>query len=78
MMNWLTSSFLRRNRNLPLMNMLGFRRRSNRNGMMMSVLGLGLGAAAYRMIRGRNMNGATNSIMQPIQKAFNQMRNPVG
>lgn len=53
--------------------MMGMRRNNNgRNTVMMSIVGLGVGAAAYGLMRGRNNNG--NNTMQPVQRAFNQMQ----
>ncbi|ADU30294.1 DUF3918 family protein [Evansella cellulosilytica] len=53
------------------MDMFGKKRNNNRNGLMMSLVGIGIGAAAYSMMRGRN-NG---NMMQPIQKAMGQITN---
>ncbi|MBP3953060.1 hypothetical protein [Bacillus suaedae] len=50
----------------------GKKRKGNGNAMMYSLVGVGIGAAAYGLMRGRN-NGGMNNMMQPIQKAFNQM-----
>ncbi|UCZ54413.1 DUF3918 family protein [Bacillus shivajii] len=53
--------------------MFGMRRnKRNGNGLMMSLVGIGVGAAAYGMMRGRN-NG-NNNMMEPVQKAMNQFR----
>lgn len=56
--------------------MFGMRRNNNVNGnaLMWSLVGLGVGAATYGVIRGRNNNGNNNDMMQPVQRAFNQMR----
>ncbi|WP_179298749.1 hypothetical protein [Evansella halocellulosilytica] len=56
--------------------MFGMGRNNNRNGngLMMSLVGLGVGAAAYGIMRGRNNRGTNNNMMEPVQKAFNQMR----
>jgi hypothetical protein len=52
--------------------MFGMGRNNNGNTLMWSLVGLGVGAAAYGLMRGRNNNG--NNITQPVQRAFNQMR----
>ncbi|MCD8508994.1 MAG: hypothetical protein LRY73_03285 [Bacillus sp. (in: Bacteria)] len=53
------------------MNMLGMKKNNNtRNGIMLTLVGVGVGAAAYSMMRGRN-NG---DIMRPIQRTMEQMR----
>ncbi|SDY94587.1 Protein of unknown function [Evansella caseinilytica] len=53
-------------------NFFGLRRRNNnaRNGIMMSLVGIGIGAAAYGMIRGRN-NG-NNNMMRPVKQWLGQ------
>ncbi|WP_280768885.1 hypothetical protein [Salipaludibacillus daqingensis] len=55
--------------------MFGMRRnnKGNGNAVMYSLVGLGVGAAAYGVMRGRNNRG--NNMMEPVQKAFDQMRN---
>lgn len=62
------------------MNMLGMRRKNNRNGVMWSLVGLGVGAAAYGMMRGRNnnMNLNPNNMMKQFQNTINQTKNPLG
>ncbi len=78
-MNWL--NYLNGKRTNQLLEMVGIRRRHNtRNGIMISILGLGLGAAAYGMMRGRNeQNDQTNrnNILQPVERLMDQIRNPV-
>jgi hypothetical protein len=54
--------------------MFGMGRNNNGNALMMSLVGLGIGAVAYGIIRGRNNNG-NNNIMQPLQRAANQLNN---
>ncbi|WP_157812140.1 hypothetical protein [Alteribacter populi] len=53
--------------------MFGRRRNNNGNALMLSLVGLGVGAAAYGLTRGRNNRG-NNDMMQSAQRAFNQMR----
>ncbi|MGO4889487.1 hypothetical protein ACJ2A9_17200 [Anaerobacillus sp. MEB173] len=75
MVNWLANSFRIGRRSQQLFDIFGMRRRNNnRNGMMMSIVGLGIGAAAYGLMRGRNGNGR-NQMMQPIQRSLNMLRN---
>ncbi|WP_026674554.1 hypothetical protein [Alkalihalobacterium bogoriense] len=60
-------------------------RRNKKNGntpLMVTLVGVGVGAAAYGLMRGRNNgnNGDNNNqmmdnMMQPIQKAMDQFRN---
>ncbi|RBW68296.1 hypothetical protein [Bacillus taeanensis] len=42
-------------------------RRNNRGGMMLSLLGLGMGAAAYGMTRRRRNGNAPQPAVQPIR-----------
>lgn len=53
--------------------MMGMKRNKNGNAVMMSIVGMGIGAAAYGLMRGRNNNG-NNNMMESAQKAFNQMK----
>ncbi|MBU9722075.1 MULTISPECIES: hypothetical protein [Bacillaceae] len=48
------------------------RKRNNKNGLMMSLVGVGIGAAAVGMMRGKRNGG--NQMMQPIQKAIDKMQ----
>lgn len=53
------------------------RNKNKGNGLMMTLVGIGVGAAAYGLMRGRiNGNNGGDNMMEPIQKAMNQMRNP--
>ncbi|UOE93099.1 hypothetical protein [Alkalihalobacillus sp. LMS39] len=63
--------------------MLGMKR-NKKNGntpLMVTLVGVGVGAAAYGLMRGRNNgnnddnNQMMDNMMQPIQKAMNQFRN---
>lgn len=74
-MNWLFSSFRTGRGMQRMLEMMGMRRRQNNRGLMLSIVGLGLGAAAARMMRGRNMNG----VMVPIKDKVQQIdiRNPI-
>ncbi|OIJ13420.1 hypothetical protein BKP37_10630 [Anaerobacillus alkalilacustris] len=74
-MNWLFSSFRTGRGMQRMLEMMGMRRRQNNRGLMLSIVGLGLGAAAARMMRGRNMN----DVMVPIKDKVQQIdiRNPI-
>lgn len=55
-------------RNQPFLRMFG-RRRNNRNGLWLSLLGLGIGAATFGLNRYQN-----GKMMRPIQNLFQQFR----
>ncbi len=78
-MNWLTTFFRTGRRPKQLLNMIGIRQRNNtaRNSVVLSLLGAGIGAAAFGMLRGAGRNNATNGMMQPVKQAMSQIRNPV-
>lgn len=58
-----------------LLEMMGMRQRRNNRSIMLSIVGLGIGAAVLRMMRGRNMN----DMMEPIRDTVGKMdmRNPI-
>ncbi|MFA9557035.1 hypothetical protein ACERII_07015 [Evansella sp. AB-rgal1] len=57
------------------MNMFGMNKKNNnKNGLMISLVGLGIGAAAYSMMKGRNTNNM-NNMMEPIKNVMDQMKN---
>ena len=53
------------------MNIFGKKRSKNRNGLMMSLVGIGIGAAAASMMRRGN---GGNNMMEPIRSALDDMR----
>ena len=59
-----------------MLEMAGMKKRRNNRNIMLSIVGLGLGAAAVSMMRGRNMN----NIMEPVKDAIGDMRmdRPIG
>lgn len=80
MVNWIANSFRIGRRSQQLVDIFGMRRNNNnnRNGIMMSLVGLGLGALAYGLMRGRNGNGnnqINSQITESIQKSFDPVRN---
>lgn len=77
-MNWLFSSFRSGRRMQQMLEMAGMRKRRNNRSLMFSILGLGLGAAAFSMVRDRGMN--MNNMMEPVRDAVGDMniRNPIG
>lgn len=52
-------------------------RRNNRGGMLLSLLGLGIGATVYSIVRGRD-NGRMQPMLQPIQNFFRNNQNAIG
>lgn len=56
------------------MAMFRYNKRKNGNGVIMSLIGMGIGAAAYGMMKKRNNN---NKMMEPIKDAMNQMNDPL-
>jgi hypothetical protein len=69
-MNWLLGRMIR-----EVFQMMGMKKRRNNRSLML-IAGLGLGAAALSMMKGRNMN----TVMDPITDAVGQMgiKNPLG
>lgn len=80
-MNGLFSSFRSGRRMQQMLEMTGIRRRRNNRSLMLSIVGLGLGATAISMMRDRGMNmDKMNNIMEPIKEAVGDMdmKNPIG
>ncbi len=77
-MNWLFTSFRTGRRMQQMLEMVGMRQRRNNRSLLLSIVGLGLGAAAVTMMRGRDMN--LNNMMEPVKEAVGDMdlRNPIG
>ncbi|WP_209123748.1 hypothetical protein [Alkalihalobacillus sp. BA299] len=75
--NWLTYMFRSGRRTQQVMDMFGIRRDNNRNGLMLSLVGLGLGAVAYGFLRGRNGDNMNLNGLQVVPRLFGQVRNPV-
>lgn len=76
-MNWLFTTFRSGRRMQQMLSMFGMGKRRNNRSLLFSIVGLGLGAAAISMMRGRNMQVST--ITDPIQQAMGDMgiRNPI-
>lgn len=70
-MNWLLGQVVQQ-----VLQMVGMKKRRNNRSLMLSIVGLGIGAAALSMMRGRNMN----TMMDPITQAVGEMgiKNPLG
>lgn len=57
--------------------MFGMRRNNNgdiNTPLMLTLVGIGVGAVTYGLMRGRNNNGNMNNMFEPIQNAANKMR----
>lgn len=80
-MNGLFSSFRSGRRMQQMLEMTGIRRKKNNRSLMLSIVGLGLGATAIGMMRDRDMNmDKMNNMMDPIKEAVGdmEMRSPIG
>lgn len=74
-MNWLFSTMRTARLIQQLLNMVGIKTRRNNRNWLFSIVGLGLGAAALNMIRGRNMN----QMMAPVKNVVEgiDLRDPM-
>ncbi len=74
-MNWLFTTFRSGRRMQQILEMFGIQQRRNNRNLMYSIVGLGLGAAALRFLRGRNIN----EMMAPVRNAIDEIdiNNPI-